>query len=158
MSHASVTCRCQHNDPACKSYCALGEASKYWSVWVRKCWNFEMCQWAPTRASTAANQTKAEVGAQHRPPLSRAKTEKGTEKIFFVHVQFSISLAMERDALQPHSIMTLFHRQKNRKLDFFLQSHFSFSQWGIELISRRLWTSTSTRKEKKRRREKCNQG
>lgn len=63
-----------------KLLCA-GEASKYW-VLSAKMLNFEMCQWAPTRASTAANQTKAEVGAQHRPPLSRAKTEKGTEKIF----------------------------------------------------------------------------
>lgn len=51
-------------------------------------WKFEMCQWPPTRASTAANETKAEVGAQHLPPPSRAMTETGTQKIFLCAYNF----------------------------------------------------------------------
>lgn len=151
MPHASVTCRCQHNDPACVSYCVLGSL-KILSV---ECGNVEI--WnvpVAARWSVNSSQWNKSWGGSSAPPSSiPGKDRNRNSKDFLVHIQFSISLAMERDALQPHSIMTLFHGQKHRKLDFFLQSYFSFSQWNIELISCRLWTSTSPWKENNRRRE-----
>lgn len=102
MSHASS---CLQKNPSC--YCVLGG----FETLSARCKNVDILKWPPATPSTAANGTKAEVGAQHLLPLSRAKTETD----FFVRVQFSISLAMGRDAPKPHSIITLFHQQKTLK-------------------------------------------
>lgn len=127
MPHASVTSTYLQNHPSC--YCVLG-CLKTLSQW-KKSWD----------------------GSSAPPDKDRNRKSKD----FFVCVKFSISFAMGRDAPQPPSIITLFHRQKHRKL--FQQSY--FSQWNIELISRRLWTSPSTWKGNRGRwgwREKCDRG
>lgn len=105
MPHASVTSTGPQNDPSC--YCVPGRPRNI-ERWVQKRGHFK---WPPATMSTAGSGTKA----QHLLPLSRAKTETD----FFVPVQFSISLAMGRDAAKLHSIITLFHRQKHRKQDLF---------------------------------------
>lgn len=131
MPHASVTSTYQQNDPSC--YCVLG-CLKTLSQWK-----------------------KSGDGSSAPPSSILGKDRNRKSKDFFVRVQFSISLAMGRDAPQPHSIITLFHWQKHRKL--FQQSY--FSQWNIELISRRLWTSPLTWKGNRGRwgwREKCDRG